>query len=65
MPPAMANALNAAIVKTVGVPAVASKLAAAGVDPKTDASPAVFAAFVRDEFNRWGKVVKDAGIKAE
>ena len=65
MPTVMANAFNAAIVKTVGVSAVASKLAAAGVDPKTDASPAVFAAFVRDEFNRWGKVVKDAGIKAE
>jgi tripartite-type tricarboxylate transporter receptor subunit TctC len=65
MPPAMANAFNAAIVKTVAVPAVAGKLAAAGVYPKTDASPAVFAAFVRDEFSRWGKVVKDAGIKAE
>jgi len=65
MPPAMANAFNAAIVKTVAVPAVAGKLAAAGVDPKTDASPAVFAAFVRDEFSRWGKVVKDAGIRAE
>jgi len=65
MPPAMANAFNAAIVKTVAVPAAAGKLAAAGVDPKTDASPAVFAAFVRDEFSRWGKVVKDAGIRAE
>jgi len=65
MPPAMANAFNAAIVKTVAAPVAAGKLAAAGVDPKTDASPAVFAAFVRDEFSRWGKVVKDAGIRAE
>jgi tripartite-type tricarboxylate transporter receptor subunit TctC len=65
MPPAVANVLHAAIVKVVGTPVVAEKFAAAGVDPKTDASPAIFAAFVRDEFNRWGKIVKDSGIKAE
>jgi tripartite-type tricarboxylate transporter receptor subunit TctC len=65
MPPALAHTLHAAIVKAVAAPAIADKLTAAGVDPKTDASPAAFAAFVRDEFNRWGKIVKDSGIKAE
>jgi tripartite-type tricarboxylate transporter receptor subunit TctC len=65
LPPATANTLHAAIVKVVATPTMAEKFAAAGVDPKTDASPAVFAQFVRDEFNRWGKVVKDSGIKAE
>jgi tripartite-type tricarboxylate transporter receptor subunit TctC len=65
LPPAIANTLHAALVKVVATPATAEKFAAAGVDPKTDASPAVFAQFVRDEFSRWGKVVKDSGIKAE
>lgn len=65
LPPAIANAFNAAIVKTVAVPAVADKLVAAGVDPKTDVSPAAFAQFVRDEFYRWGKVIKESGIKTE
>ena len=59
MPPALANALHASIVKAVGSPAIAEKLIAAGVDPKTDASPAAFAQFVRDDFVRWGKVVKE------
>jgi tripartite-type tricarboxylate transporter receptor subunit TctC len=65
MPPATANTLHAAIVKAVAAPPIADKLLAAGVEPKTDASPAAFAAFVRDEFNRWGKIVKESGIKAE
>ena len=65
MPLAMANTLHAAIVKAVASPAIAEKLVAAGVDPKTDASPVAFAQFVRDEFTRWGRIVKDSGIKAE
>ncbi len=65
MPPALANTLHASIVKAVHSPAIAEKLVAAGVDPKTDASPAAFAQFVRDDFVRWGKIVKDSGIKAE
>jgi tripartite-type tricarboxylate transporter receptor subunit TctC len=63
--PALANTLHAAIVKAVAAPQIADKLIAAGVDPKTDASPAAFTAFVRDEFSRWGRIVKDSGIKAE
>jgi tripartite-type tricarboxylate transporter receptor subunit TctC len=65
LPAAIANTLHAAIVKVVAAPAMAEKFAAAGVDPKTDASPAAFVAFVRDEFSRWDKIVKDSGIKAE
>lgn len=65
MPPALATTLHAAIVKAVASPAIADKLVAAGVEPKTDASPAAFAQFVRDEFSRWGKIVKDSGIKVE
>ena len=65
MPAPQLNALHGAIVKTVASASVREKLAANGVDPKTDATPAAFAAFVREEFARWGKVVKDTGAKAE
>ena len=65
MPAAPLNALHGAIVKTVASPAVRDKLVASGVDPKTDASPAVFAAFVRDEFTRWEKVLRRANITVQ
>lgn len=65
MPAPQLNALHGAIVKTVANAGVREKLAANGVDPKTDATPAAFAAFVREEFARWGKVVKETGAKAE
>lgn len=59
------TALHGAIVKTVASPGVRDKLVTSGVDPKTDATPAAFAAFVRDEFGRWGNVVKQTGVKME
>jgi tripartite-type tricarboxylate transporter receptor subunit TctC len=59
------DALHAAIVKTVANPVVREKLVTSGVDPKTDATPAAFAAFVREEFARWGNVVKQTGAKME
>ena len=65
MPAVLANVLHAGIARVVATPAVAAKLVAAGVDPKTDASPAAFAQFVREEFTRWGRVVAESGVKAE
>ncbi len=65
MPAQLANTLHAAILKSAASASVTEKLAAAGVDPKTDATPAAFAQFVREEFVRWGKVVKESGVKLE
>jgi tripartite-type tricarboxylate transporter receptor subunit TctC len=65
LPAPIANALHAAIAKTTATPIARERLVAGGVDPKTDASPAAFAQYVRDEFARWSKVVKDSGIKLE
>jgi tripartite-type tricarboxylate transporter receptor subunit TctC len=59
------NALHAAIVKTVTSPGVRDKLVTSGVEPKTDPTAAAFAAFVRDEYVRWGKVVKETGVRTE
>ncbi len=65
LPPPQLDALHGAIVKTVANPSVREKLVANGVEPKTDASPAAFAAFVRAEFARWGEVVKQTGTGKE
>jgi tripartite-type tricarboxylate transporter receptor subunit TctC len=37
---------------------------AAGADPGAD-PPEAFAAFIREEHAKWGKVIRDAGIKVE
>ena len=65
MPSPVAKLLHTGIAQVVATPAVAAKLVAAGVEPKTDASPAAFAQFVREEFTRWGKVVAESGVKAD
>ena len=56
--------LYAASVKALSMPAVRERLAALGVDP-VGSSPAEFAAFIRDDYARWQKVVADANVKVE
>ncbi|MGH8618655.1 MAG: Bug family tripartite tricarboxylate transporter substrate binding protein [Burkholderiales bacterium] len=65
LPPQIANTLHATIVKAANLPATREKFDAAGVEVKTDATPAAFAKYVSDEFTRWGKTVKDAGVKLD
>lgn len=56
--------LHEAIVKTVTTPAVHEKLVAVGADPLT-MSTEEFARFIRADIEKWGKVVKAAGIQVE
>jgi len=56
-------ALHGALIKTASSPAVREKLVSSGVDPATDATPAVFAAFLREDFARWEKVVRQAKLQ--
>lgn len=65
LPAPALNALHASIVKGAALPATRAKFEAAGVDVKTDPTPAAFAEFVRREFVRWGAAVKGAGIRIE
>jgi tripartite-type tricarboxylate transporter receptor subunit TctC len=58
--PVVAKA-NAAVRDAVAQPAVRQRMAAAGADPVT-LSPAVFAAFIQAEREKWGRVVRDARI---
>jgi tripartite-type tricarboxylate transporter receptor subunit TctC len=64
VPPAVVNRLNTAILDIVAQPAVKDQLLRMGFEivPNT---PEQHAAFLRDEHSRWGKVVRDLGIKAE
>src|SRR6185295_14053816 len=56
--------LNADIVRVLRLPDLREKLAANALEPIGDSS-ADFGAFIAREIDRWAKVVKAAGLKAE
>jgi tripartite-type tricarboxylate transporter receptor subunit TctC len=61
-PPAIVDSLNKEINAGVANPSVKAKLAGLGAMP-LPGSPAAFGKFIADETEKWGKVVKFAGIK--
>jgi tripartite-type tricarboxylate transporter receptor subunit TctC len=63
-PPAAISRLNSELVRALGVPAVKEKLKTYGMDT-VPGSPQAFDAFLRAEYERYGAVVREAGIKAE
>lgn len=63
-PPDIVARLHAAIARAVRADDARDKLAAAGAQPVVDA-PEAFARFVHAEYERWGRLVRDAGIKAD
>ncbi len=63
-PKAIVDKLNEAIRQVKQTPGVKDRLAKMGADP-TDYSPADFAALVKQEMEKWGKVVKEANIHAD
>jgi len=56
--------LNAEVSKVMQLPETRERLLAVGGEPATG-TPEQAAEFLRTEFTRWGKVIKDAGIRAE
>jgi tripartite-type tricarboxylate transporter receptor subunit TctC len=56
--------LHDMIVKSLGAPDVKDKLSAMAYVPIGN-SPEECAAFFKSEMDKWGKVIKDAGLKAE
>jgi tripartite-type tricarboxylate transporter receptor subunit TctC len=56
--------LNAEAVRAVHAPDVRERLQGLGGEPMSG-SPEDAAAFLRGEYEQWGKVIRDAGIKAE
>ncbi len=63
-PPEILARLNAEMAKLLRSPEVKDQLAGLGAEPGGKTS-AEFAAFVRAESARWGKIIKDLGIKPE
>ncbi len=63
-PRAIIERLHAETVKVMSPPDVQSRLRAMGGEPEAR-TPDQTAAFLRGEYARWGKVVKEASIKAE
>jgi tripartite-type tricarboxylate transporter receptor subunit TctC len=61
---AVIDRLNAESVKAMNAPELRERLAAIGSEPGSG-SPEDAAAFLRSEYEQWGKVIREAGIKAE
>jgi tripartite-type tricarboxylate transporter receptor subunit TctC len=63
-PPEIVARLNDAIVKAMRTPAMKELLAKIGQDPAWS-TPQEFAAFLREETDKWSKVINATGIKAQ
>lgn len=63
-PKEMVDRTSAAVAKIVQSPEVGQKFAALGAIPRF-AGPAEFRAFLREEFQRWGAIVKASGAKVD
>jgi len=61
-PPEIIARLNGEIAKLIRLPDVQQLFASAGVDP-APTTPEEFGAYLRIEFEKWGKVVRDSGAK--
>jgi len=56
--------LNREIVKALAAPQAVAALHKTGTEPKSS-TPDEFAQYIKREYDTWGKVVKEAGIKAQ
>jgi tripartite-type tricarboxylate transporter receptor subunit TctC len=63
-PRAVVAKLNAEVLRILSMPDVRERFLALGVEP-LGSTPDEFATHIRAQMDKWAKVVKDAGIKAE
>ncbi|MGE5094818.1 MAG: Bug family tripartite tricarboxylate transporter substrate binding protein [Betaproteobacteria bacterium] len=63
-PPDIVRKVHDALAKVLESPAARDWFGAAAADPTPD-TPQAFAAVIRSEYEKFGKVIRDAGIKAE
>jgi len=62
-PEAIVNRVAQDAVAVINMPEVREQLHKAGLDPHPS-DPTAFQAYIKTEFAKWAKVIKDAGIKA-
>jgi tripartite-type tricarboxylate transporter receptor subunit TctC len=63
-PPEIVRKLNAVVVEILRSPEVSAKLAGQGAEVVAD-TPEQFGAFLREETDKWSRVVKEANIRIE
>jgi tripartite-type tricarboxylate transporter receptor subunit TctC len=63
-PRANVSALNREIVRAIETQDVRDRLAAAGVEPKSS-SPEELDALLKSEVARWGRIIRDSGVRLE
>ncbi len=63
-PREVVDKLNGEVRRILAMPDVREKFAAQGVEP-VGSTPEQFGAHIREQMAKWGKVVKDAGVKPE
>lgn len=63
VPKAVLVKLNEEVRKAAKAPTLVERYAALGATPVTSATPEEFAAFIRNEYAKWAKVIKTANIK--
>ncbi len=64
-PRAIIDKVFAALVKAESSPEVKERLARVGVAASTMASPDAFQKFIAEEFQKWGKIAKQSGARAD
>jgi tripartite-type tricarboxylate transporter receptor subunit TctC len=64
MPKDLVERLNRELVKALANPEAVAQLHKTGVEPQSS-TPADFARYIEREYQTWGKVVKEAGIKGQ
>jgi tripartite-type tricarboxylate transporter receptor subunit TctC len=64
MPKDIVDRLNREIVRALANPEAVAQMHKTGVEPQSS-TPAEFGRYIEREFHTWGKVVKEAGIKAQ
>ncbi len=64
MPREIVDRLNSEVSKVMLMPETRERLLAVGGEPTTG-TPAQAADFLRSEYTRWGKLIRDAGIRTE
>jgi tripartite-type tricarboxylate transporter receptor subunit TctC len=64
MPQDLVNRLNAEINRALSAPEVQERLAQLGLEWKANTS-GEFAAFLREEVQKWSKAVRDSGARAD
>ena len=63
-PPAIVNKISASVQRAIRLPDVVEKLQATGGTPVGDTSEQ-FARFIKDDIEKWRRVVEKAGVKVE